>query len=153
MDTEPVNPLQSLVQSVTKQQQARSDLVNRLSHLTAQVTKCDGELSSLSQQEKTLRREVADIIRSNTDLEDRTASVIQNCGVEQQSKSSLALTLDSLNEKSHSLAANVSLKKRKTDEAYSAIQQKLDVDGAAVADLLSDPGMQFNLSDTKISPY
>ena len=140
MDTEPTYPLEVLVQSVTKQQQTRSDLVNRLNYLTSQVFRYDAEIESLSTEDKSLREALASIIKSNVYLEERTVAVIQNRDIEHQSRSSLALTLESLNEKSRSLEDFVNREAATTSSALKEIQDKLDVDIKFVADLLADQG-------------
>ena len=140
MDAEPTYPLEVLVQSVTKQQQTRSDLVNRLNYLTSQVFRYDAEIESLSTEDKSLREALASIIKSNVYLEERTVAVIQNRDIEHQSRSSLALTLESLNEKSRSLEDFVNQEAATTSSALKEIQDKLDVDIKFVADLLADQG-------------
>ena len=75
MENEKLRPLDLLVQSITKQQQAKSDLANRLAHLTSQLGKHEKEMESLIFEEKSLRRQLADIIRTNIAHEARTIIV------------------------------------------------------------------------------
>ena len=140
MDTESTYPLEVLVQSVTKQQQTRSDLVSRLNYLTSQVLRCDAEIELLSVEDKSLREALASVIKSNKYLEERTVAVIQNRDIEHQSRSSLALTLESLNEKSLSLEDSVNREATTSRSSLKEIQDKLDVDIKFVADLVADQG-------------
>ena len=140
MDTESTYPLEVLVQSVTKQQQTRSDLVSRLNYLTSQVLRCDAEIELLSVEDKSLREALASVIKSNKYLEERTVAVIQNRDIEHQSRSSLALTLESLNEKSLSLEDSVNREATTSRSSLKEIQDKLVVDIKFVADLVADQG-------------
>ena len=140
MDTESTYPLEVLVQSVTKQQQTRSDLVSRLNYLTSQVLRCDAEIELLSVEDKSLREALASVIKSNKYLEERTVAVIQNRDIEHQSRSSLALTLESLNEKSLSLEDSVNREAATSRSSLKEMQDKLDVDIKFVADLIADQG-------------
>ena len=140
MELEKMDPLQALVLSVTKQQQNRSDLVNRLSYLTAHLSMRDKELASLVSDEQLLRRQLVDIIRSNAILRDANSTTIKNCEIEHQNRSSLALTLDSLNEKKHSLEEKVKIKKTKYEEETTEFRNILEVDGASLAQLLNEEG-------------
>ena len=126
MDTESTYPLEVLVQSVTKQQQTRSDLVSRLNYLTSQVLRCDAEIELLSVEDKSLREALASVIKSNKYLEERTVAVIQNRDIEHQSRSSLALTLESLNEKSLSLEDSVNREAATSRSSLKEMQDKLD---------------------------
>ena len=140
MDTESTYPLEVLVQSVTKQQQTRSDLVSRLNYLTSQVLRCDAEIELLSVEDKSLREALASVIKSNKYLEERTVAVIQNRDIEHQSRSSLALTLESLNEKSLSLEDSVNREAITSRSSLKEIQDKLDVYIKFVADLVAEQG-------------
>ena len=140
MDTESTYPLEVLVQSVTKQQQTRSDLVSRLNYLTSQVSRCDAEIELLSVEDKSLREALASVLKSNKYLEERTVAVIQNRDIEHQSRSSLALTLESLNEKSLSLEDSVNREAATSRSSLKEMQDKLDVDIKFVADLIADQG-------------
>ena len=140
MEPEVVDPLQLLVQSVTKQQQRKSDLVNRLNQLNSELARHDNELTSLNLEEKTLRLQLANIKCSNIELGDKNSSALQTCEMERQNRSSLALTLDSLNEKSRTLEVANKRKKKTYDNEINKIQDKLHGDGESLADLLNDPG-------------
>jgi septal ring factor EnvC (AmiA/AmiB activator) len=140
MDSESSNPLQSLVQSVTRQQQTRCDLLNRLNYLSLQVTQHNEDVANLALEEQSLRKNLADINRSNSALEDKTSIVIQNCDSERQSRSSLALTLDSLNDKKSSLKDAVNDRKIAYDVEANAIRQKLASASESLTDLLDNKG-------------
>lgn len=135
-----MDPLQALVQSVTKQQQNRSDLTNRLSYLTAHLAMRNNELASLVLDEEMLRRQLVDIIRSNAILRDTNTNTIKNCEIEHQNRSSLALTLDSLNEKKRSLEDKVQNKKKEYEEKTNELRNILEVDGASLATLFNGQG-------------
>jgi chromosome segregation ATPase len=140
MELEKMDPLQALVHSVTKQQQNRSDLVNRLSYLTAHLSKRNDELASLVSDEQLMRRQLVDIIRSNALLREANSTTVKNCEIEHQNRSSLALTLDSLNEKKNSLEDTVKSKKDKYEEMTNELRNILEVDGSSLAQLFEEPG-------------
>jgi SMC interacting uncharacterized protein involved in chromosome segregation len=140
MELDKMDPLQALVHSVTKQQQNRSDLVNRLSYLTAHLSKRNDELASLVSEEQLRRLQLVDIIRSNAILREANSATIKNCEIEHQNRSSLALTLDSLNEKNHSLEDIVKSKKAEYEEKTNELRKLLEVDGSSLAQLLKEPG-------------
>jgi SMC interacting uncharacterized protein involved in chromosome segregation len=140
MELDKMDPLQALVHSVTKQQQNRSDLVNRLSYLTAHLSKRNDELASLVSEEQLRRLQLVDIIRSNAILREANSTTIKNCEIEHQNRSSLALTLDSLNEKNHSLEDIVKSKKAEYEEKTNELRKLLEVDGSSLAQLLKEPG-------------
>lgn len=135
-----MDPLQALVHSVTKQQQNRSDLVNRLSYLTAHLSMRNDELASLMSDEQLLRRQLVDIIHSNAILRDANTTTINNCEIEHQNRSSLALTLDSLNEKRQSLEDKVKNKKIEYEEKTNELRNILEVEGVSLAQLLNQEG-------------
>ena len=144
MDAEQKNPLQLLVQSVTKQQQTKSDLASRLAHLVSLLAKHNREIVSLADEEKSLRMQLVEIERSNIHLEERNSTMLQNCDTEHQTRSSLALTLDSLNEKKLSLEDAVITKKQLYDEDLSTQRNLLEIEGKALADLIDVEGA-YNL--------
>ena len=140
METEKLKPLELLVQSITKQQQAKSDLANRLSHLTSQLGRHIKEMESLVFEEKSLRRQLADIVRSNIALETRTIDVVQSCEMEHQSCSSLALTLDGLNEQRLSLQNSINDHDCVNSKNLLALNERLKVEGDALSNLLGEKG-------------
>lgn len=140
METEKMKPLELLVQSITKQQQAKSDLANRLAHLTSQLGRHVKEMESLVFEEKSLRRQLADIIRSNIALETRTIDVVQNCEMEHQSCSSLALTLDGLNEQRLSLQNSINDHDCANSKNLLALNERLKIEGDNLSNLLGEKG-------------
>lgn len=140
MENEKLRPLELLVQSITKQQQAKSDLANRLAHLTSQLGKHEKEMESLVFEEKSLRRQLADIIRTNIAHEARTIIVVQNCETEHQSCSSLALTLDGLNEQRLALQNAINNHDCISSKNLLTLREKLKTEGDALSDLLSEKG-------------
>ena len=144
MELEQKNPLQLLVQSVTKQQQTKSDLTGRLAHLVLMLAKHNREIASLVDEEKSLRLQLAEKARGNLHLEEMNATMLQSCDAEHQTRSSLALTLDSLNEKKLSLEEAVITKKQLYDDDLSKQRSLLEIEGKALADLIDGEGT-YNL--------
>lgn len=115
--------------------------MNRLNYLTSQVIKCDAEIKAINIEDKSLRGQLADVIRGNANLKEKTAAVIQNRDIEHQSRSSLALTLESLNEKSSLLEEAFNHKATTTKSALMEIQDSLDLGVESLADLLANQGV------------
>jgi SMC interacting uncharacterized protein involved in chromosome segregation len=91
-------------------------------------------------EEQLLQLQLVDIIRSNAILREANSTTIKNCEIEHQNRSSLALTLDSLNEKNHSLEDIVKSKKAEYEEKTNELRKLLEVDGSSLAQLLKEPG-------------
>ena len=151
MELEQKNPLQLLVQSVTKQQQTKSDLASRLAHLVSLVAKHNREIVFLADEEKSLRQQLVEITQGNIRLEEKNSIMLQNCDTEHQTRSSLALTLDSLNEKKLSLDDAVISKKRLYDDDLSVQRSILEIEGKALADLIEGEGTDKLQSNREIS--
>jgi hypothetical protein len=140
MDFELNNPLNSLVQSITRQQQARSDLLNRLSNLKIHIEKVDEESTAMVIEERGLRREVHDVMQGNSVLEERSSTVILATNLERESRSSLILTLESLNEKNRSLNDLVIDNKTAYDEEANAVREKIEFSEELLSELLENQG-------------
>jgi hypothetical protein len=145
MDSELNNPLDVLVQSITKQQQARSDLINRLGNLKFHVEKQDEEIAAMVIEERDIRRESHDVRQGNSALEERISTVILATNVERESRSSLVLTLESLNEKNGSLNELVTDNKAAYDEEANAVREKTEFAKELLSKLLENQGKDYNV--------
>lgn len=145
MDSDLNNPLDVLVQSITKQQQARSDLINRLSNLKFHVEKQNEEIAAMVIEERDLRRESHDVRQGNSALEERISAVILATNVERESRSSLVLTLESLNEKNGSLNEHVTDNKAAYDAEAKAVREKTEFAEELLSKLLENQGKEYNV--------
>lgn len=153
MESELTNPLEVLVQSVTRQQQARSDLINRLCNLKNHVEKQDEEITAMVIEERGLRRDSHDVMQGNIALEDRNSMVISATNLERESRSSLILTLESLNEKKKVLNGIVSDNKGAYDEETNAIREKIEFSAELLTNLLENQGKICNERLKKLSYF
>lgn len=126
-EDQPNSAIDELIKKITEHQKTKADRHSKFNSLKEKSKVLDQELSILKESEVQRKKELTATVANNVGLEKKLESLQSNLKLEQASRSSLVITLQSINDKLNHLRHQSASESEEMEKDYDLSKEVLSV--------------------------